>query len=434
MADYDVGAVGLSSPPGSAVLASYRPGILVRNNGIHPALAFGTVRIYKAGLLVFSSEVYSGTIQPGETKPAQAVEYWTPAVVGTYNVQGYVSCNLDQVEPNNNLAPVNIVVGTTPPPPPPIVTPHASQHEEGADDELNVDGLPGKLAERQDPYSHASDHEQGGTDTINVSGLPGLLADAQKPNEHGNEAHLPAFATPAQVADSVGAHNSLPGPHADATNLEKIANRGSANGYCDLNAEAQVPAERISTHNLDAGAHPNSLLSCRHLQHGFAYNTPCNTPLLLCSRTLPGLTGDPPAGTPASYSIDGGLLISSTDTAATLLIALAINRSVFCSLTLPALLPLPAQLSSITFRGLTQALVESPDLVGAASITACLAPFAGGPATSHAIYVAAGVPDIGSDAVLTLTVTLNSPYLHSEIMFASAVLTQLALDGEVLGS
>lgn len=37
--------------------------------------------------------------------------------------------------------------------------------------------------------AHASTHEQGGSDEINVAGLPGVLADDQPPQSHGNEAH-----------------------------------------------------------------------------------------------------------------------------------------------------------------------------------------------------------------------------------------------------
>jgi len=245
VADYDVGAAGLSSPPSSAVLTTYRPAILVRNYGIHARLATGYIRIYRAGVLVFQSNVYSGTIQPGATGVALAELYWTPTQTGSYFAQGYVSCINDQVASNNPLNPVPFVVTTEPPPPPPIVTPHASQHEDGGDDQLTVDGLPGQLAEPQTPYAHASNHQQGGSDSLNVDGLAGQLADEQKPAGHGNEAHSPSFATNAQIAEDIGVHNSMPGPHSSATNLEKTANRGAANGYAALDSEGTVPVEQL---------------------------------------------------------------------------------------------------------------------------------------------------------------------------------------------
>lgn len=42
--------------------------------------------------------------------------------------------------------------------------------------------------------NHASTHENGGADEINVGGLSGELADPQPPKSHGNEAHDHTFA------------------------------------------------------------------------------------------------------------------------------------------------------------------------------------------------------------------------------------------------
>lgn len=67
---------------------------------------------------------------------------------------------------------------------------HATTHEDGGPDEINVAGLSGLLAEPQTPVAHASSHENGGPDEIDVSGLSGLLADAQTPLGHG-ATHLP---------------------------------------------------------------------------------------------------------------------------------------------------------------------------------------------------------------------------------------------------
>jgi len=57
---------------------------------------------------------------------------------------------------------------------------HASSHEKGGSDEINVTGLSGTLADPQTPSSHASTHGAGGSDEINVNGLSGQLADEQK--------------------------------------------------------------------------------------------------------------------------------------------------------------------------------------------------------------------------------------------------------------
>ena len=61
---------------------------------------------------------------------------------------------------------------------------HASTHEDGGADEINVAGLSGLLADGQTPLTHASTHQNGGTDEISVAGLSGLLADGQTPLAH----------------------------------------------------------------------------------------------------------------------------------------------------------------------------------------------------------------------------------------------------------
>jgi hypothetical protein len=224
MADFDVAAVGLSVPPPSASITPYRPAISVKNNGIHSALAFGSLRIYKAGSLVFSSDVFSATIPAGETRLAQAEQYWTPDSIGTYNVQGYVSCFNDQVEPNNNLSPVTVIVGSTPPPPPPIVTAHASQHEEGGLDELSIDGLSGKAKDKQEAFDHRSNHEAAGSDELDVTLLKGELADPQTPIAHNNDRHSEAFTTVDAVIDRIGIHNE------DVTAHPSLISSGSRSG------------------------------------------------------------------------------------------------------------------------------------------------------------------------------------------------------------
>lgn len=244
MPDYDVGATGLAQPPPSAVVTTYRPAVAVRNNGIHDALASGVLRIYRGGLLVFTSEIYSPTIPPGETRNAEAVLYWTPGELGDYYVSADVTCPLDQVEPNNHLAPVKVTVGPGEPPEPPVITLHAAQHEEGGTDQLSIDGLRGECFDPQPPKDHVSRHEQGGSDEMSVSGLHGTLADAQPTEAHGNEKHSVPFAT----ADQLAAHlDDGTDVHTGAFNLEQTTNKGKALGYCDLDAGIKVPAARLGT-------------------------------------------------------------------------------------------------------------------------------------------------------------------------------------------
>lgn len=253
--DYDVGVTGLSSPPAAAVVTNYRPAILVRNNGIHNAIASGYLRIYSAGLMVFETEVFSGTLTPGQTGTADAVDYWTPPAEGPYVVQGYVSTPLDMVEPNNNLNPVTIIVKGGPVPPPPPVALHASQHEEGGTDQVNVDGLPGVLRDKQLPSNHAAQHQAGQPDVMNVAGLAGILGEPQTPTAHGNAHHSPAMATAAELSSHAGGTSA----HNAATNLEKVANRGAPLGYCPLNSGSVVEPTYIGQH--DSGRHALGTIS-----------------------------------------------------------------------------------------------------------------------------------------------------------------------------
>jgi hypothetical protein len=213
--DYDVAALGLSAPPAQAVVTPYRPAVSVRNNGIHNAIASGYLRIYSAGLLIFETEVYSGTLAPGATGTADGVDYWTPPAEGPYIVNGYVSTPLDQVEPNNNLAPTTIAVSGGPVPPPQPVPLHAAQHEEGGTDPINVDGLPGVLADPQPAAAHGTQHQAGQSDVLNVSGLAGVLGDPQTPAVHGNAHHNPVMTTAAELS----AHSGSTAAHTAATNL-----------------------------------------------------------------------------------------------------------------------------------------------------------------------------------------------------------------------
>jgi hypothetical protein len=305
MSDYDVGAVSLSSPPASAVIQPYRPAVLVRNNGVHDALAVGSLRIYgPAGLLTFTTAIYSGVIAPGETQPAQGVDYWTPPALGRYMVIAHVTCINDQDPTNDNLAPCFIQIIAGPPTPPTPVQMHAAQHEEGGGDELIIDGLHGRAADAQTALAHKASHQAAGSDQLDVTGLPGILAygqpiadhaqtheaeggdrinvdglhgqlyNVQKPdvhdnsahdpnysvNKHGNADHSTAFATDADLDTHKGktkvhgcdpddvlstAHLTETTPHASSTNLEKTANKGESEGYASLDQFSHVPKEQL---------------------------------------------------------------------------------------------------------------------------------------------------------------------------------------------
>lgn len=226
MADYDVGVLGLSTPAALAPLAVCRPAVSVRNEGIHDAVASGYLRIYSAGLLIFESELYSNTLTPGQSGPAQAVDYWTPPAEGTYIIQGYLSCPLDQVQHNNNLHPVSVEISGAEPPPPTPVEPHAAQHEEDGGDELSLDGLAGRARDAQTALAHAASHMLTGPDQLNLAGLSGELVTPQPPKSHSNAAHSPLMAT----AEQLDLHNAQAAVHTAATNLANRETSGDDEG------------------------------------------------------------------------------------------------------------------------------------------------------------------------------------------------------------
>lgn len=242
MADYDVQAIALATPANPSPLDTYRPAITVRNNGRYSAVATGYVQAYKAGLQVFASPVTSPAIAPGETGLATAADDWTPDTEDDYVFFGYVTTNLDQVEPNNNLQPSTVRISGQPPPPPIIVPAHRTQHQAGGSDELELSGLPGTLADPQTPTDHAAAHQVGGDDAINLGGLSGQAAEPQTPDVHGNEAHSPDMAT----ASALASHQNGAIVHASATNL---AHRDLSGVLAGL-----VPDSELTTGSEFAGA------------------------------------------------------------------------------------------------------------------------------------------------------------------------------------
>jgi len=181
MADIDVSALSLTTPPILATITAYRPAVLVRNNGLSTALTSGELRIYNpaTGLLLYSTTLGPVSIPVGASRNVYGATYWTPPSVGPFMVTAQVTCPGDQVPANGILQPTTITVSAEPPPPPPTVPEHASQHENGGEDELSLDGLSGELSEPQKAKDHAENHQVGGSDELNVTGLSGFLADAQ---------------------------------------------------------------------------------------------------------------------------------------------------------------------------------------------------------------------------------------------------------------
>jgi len=252
MADYDVAARRLTSPPATAYLTPYRPGVEMENLGIHSRIAFGTLSIYNktTGLLVKTVSVQSSLIPPGDKRTAESTEYWTPPEVGTYFAIATVSCDLDQVESNNHLSPTTFVVTDEPPPPPPEVPAHATQHEDGGSDELTLESMSGLLHDPQTPILHQATHAVNGDDVLAVDGLSGQLADGQTPLEH-KASHEFNGDDKISVAGLSGelSDDQPPKEHTSAkhdSSVEATANKGTVSGYAPLDADTKLPLANLT--------------------------------------------------------------------------------------------------------------------------------------------------------------------------------------------
>jgi len=274
MPDYDIQAVGLATPPVAAPVASYRPAVLVRNNGIHPATVTGYLRIYRReppGELLETHNLALSNLAAGAQGNAQSSGFWTPtqADIGReYLFTAHVDTDNDQNPTNNDLSPVTIIVTAAAPPPPPAVLPHAPQHENGGQDELELDDLRGTLADPQTPTAHSATHEIAGADVLDVTGLSGVLAqgqpiadhhsthengqgdqvyvgglhgvlaDNQPSIVHDNAKHNPNYATTTELSNHLIDTTAV---HSVAANLEQTGYKGMPNGYAPLDVNSLVP-------------------------------------------------------------------------------------------------------------------------------------------------------------------------------------------------
>lgn len=122
---------------------------------------------------------------------------------------------------------------------------HASSHENGGLDEIDVTGLSGLLADPQTPLGHATSHQNGGGDEISVAGLSGVLADPQTPIAEDVQDIVGTMATDTATVDFTyndGAGTLAADVPDDAITYAKMQNisaasrllgRGSAGGSGD---------------------------------------------------------------------------------------------------------------------------------------------------------------------------------------------------------
>ena len=157
---------------------------------------------------------------------------------------------------------------------------HATSHEDGGGDEINVAGLSGVLADKQNadkiqghtvdeaaigndkilvykvsgdkyiyeakgtPSAHAASHQDGGGDEISVAGLSGLLADDQ----HVLDVEV---LNVAEDKTKKGAANGYAGLDASTKVIEEPASKGAASGLAPLDAGSKVPTVNLGGNGAD---------------------------------------------------------------------------------------------------------------------------------------------------------------------------------------
>ncbi len=108
---------------------------------------------------------------------------------------------------------------TTYPPTSGAAAAHASSHQNGGSDEIDVTGLSGLLADPQTPAAHKTSHQSGGGDAIKLDDLaaPDDNTDLNvSTSAHGLQKKLPGVAT--QYADGTGNY-SVPAGSAGTSTL-----------------------------------------------------------------------------------------------------------------------------------------------------------------------------------------------------------------------
>jgi hypothetical protein len=95
-------------------------------------------------------------------------------------------------------------------------TAHASNHENGGTDEINVAGLSGLLADDQNPTAHASDHQSGGGDAIKLDDLA-----APDDNSDLNASTSAHGLSPKATAPASGLRNVLAIDNAETAHSDK---------------------------------------------------------------------------------------------------------------------------------------------------------------------------------------------------------------------
>jgi hypothetical protein len=172
----DVRVLAYVVPLAEQVLDDITPVIQVRNYADEDAVITGLIRIYRKSTdtLEYSSQLATTILAHGTQANIAALSAWSPGAPADHDYFVLAEILATSFLPG---PPIRATLGSftfdiKPGPMGPAPAAHHTTHENGGMDPVNVDGMPGVLAEPQTPVNHAATHEDGGADPLNVEDLP----------------------------------------------------------------------------------------------------------------------------------------------------------------------------------------------------------------------------------------------------------------------
>jgi hypothetical protein len=217
----DVRVLAYVVPLAEQVLDDITPVIQVKNYADEDAVITGLIRIYRKSTdtLEYSSQLATTILAHGTQANIAALSAWSPGAPADHDYFILAEILATSFLPGPPIRPTlgSFTFDIKPGPMGPAPAAHHATHENGGMDPVDVDGMPGVLAEPQTPVTHATTHEDGGADPLNVGGLFGQLADDQPalPHDIADPTRHTSAATPGQILQADA--NGLP---ADATNTD----------------------------------------------------------------------------------------------------------------------------------------------------------------------------------------------------------------------
>ena len=99
------------------------------------------------------------------------------------------------------------------------------------------------LVDQESFDDHGDRHEDGGADELNVDGLPGVLADQQDPQSHGTARHTENFIPDTEIGAADGVA-SLDGSSQVPDNQSQVASVNGQKGDVDLDSDdVEAPSQ-----------------------------------------------------------------------------------------------------------------------------------------------------------------------------------------------